>query len=169
MQIERITDKDEKEIKRVKLILIKKEIEEECATQAPFKLGPNEDIFLFMDDERVPFADQPYESKSEEETDDESYVEDAIPVEIDSDSSVTLSMTDDDFETTDPDKIDQALQEIIEELHQAANGYETLRSLLLPIIPVTEVAEVVQAAPTLYLKPMSKIAIQAVQTIGEEH
>ena len=72
VQIERITDKDGKEIKRVKPILLKKEIEEEYANQAPFKLGPNEDIFLFTDEERVPFADQLYESKSEEETDDES-------------------------------------------------------------------------------------------------
>ena len=32
---------------------------------------------------------------------------------------------------------------------------------LLPTIPVTEVAEVVQATPTSYLQPMSKIAIQA--------
>ena len=67
--------------------------------------------------------------KSEEETDDESYVEDGIPIEIDSDSSAALSMTDDDFETMDPIKIDQAL-------HQAANGYDKLRSLL-PTIPVT--------------------------------
>ena len=57
MQIKRITNKDGKEIKRVKPILIKKEIEEEYATQAPFKLGPNEDIFLFTDKETVPFAD----------------------------------------------------------------------------------------------------------------
>ena len=38
-------------------------------------------------------------------------------------------MTDDDFETTDPMKIDQALQQIVQELCQAANGYETLRDL----------------------------------------
>ena len=112
VQIERIMEKNGKKIKRVKPILIKKEIEEEYATQALFKLGPNEDMFLFTDDERVPFTDQPYELKSEEEADDESYVEDDIPIEIDSDSSVALSMTDDDFEKTDPIKIDQALQEI---------------------------------------------------------
>ena len=52
-------------------------------------------------------------------------------------------------------------------MHQAANGYETLRGLL-PTIPVTEVAEIVQVAPTPYLQPMSKAAIQALQTLGEE-
>ena len=41
VQIEGITDKDGEEIKRVKPILIKKEIEEDYATQAPFELGPN--------------------------------------------------------------------------------------------------------------------------------
>ena len=70
--------------------------------------------------------------------------------------------------TTDPFKIDQALQQISQGLCQAANGYETLRGLL-PTIPVTEVAEIVQVAPTPYLQPMSKAAIQALQTLGEEH
>ena len=114
----------------------------------------------------MPFADQPYESKSEEETDDESYLEDGIPIEIDSDFSAALSMIDDDFETTNPIKTDQALQEITEGLHQAANEYEKLRSLL-PTIPITEVAEIIQAAPTPYLQPMSKTAVQALQTSGE--
>ena len=113
---------------------------------------------MFTDEEWVPVADQWYEFKSEEETDDESYVEDNIPIEIDSDFSAALSMTDDDFKTTDPIKIDQALQEITKGLHQAADGYETLRNIL-PTIPVTEVTEVVQAAPTPYLQPMSKAAI----------
>ena len=63
-----------------------------------------------MDEERVPYADQPYESKSEEETDDKSYVEDDIPIGVDSDSSAALSMTEDEFETMDPVNIDQALQ-----------------------------------------------------------
>ena len=62
VQIVRISDKDGKEIKRVKPILIKKEIEEDYATQAPFKLGHNEDIFLFTDEERIPYADKPDES-----------------------------------------------------------------------------------------------------------
>ena len=112
VQIERIVDKDGKEIKCVKPTLIKKEIEEEYATHIPFELGPDEDVFLFTDEERVSLADKPYKSKSEEETDDDDYIEDDIPIEIESDSSAALSMTDDNFEATDPGKIDQALQEI---------------------------------------------------------
>ena len=99
-----------------------------------------------MDEERVPYTDQPYESKLEEKTDNDSYLENDIPIEIDSDSSAALSMTDDDFETSDPMKIDQALQQIVQGLGQAANGYETLRDLL-PTVPVTEVAGIVQVAP----------------------
>ena len=77
-------------------------------------------------------------------------------------------MTDDDFETTDPMKIDQALQQIVQGLHQAADGYETLRDLL-PAVPVTDVAGIVQTAPTPYLQPMSKATMQALQTLGEEN
>ena len=168
VQIERMVDKDGKEVKRVKPILIKKEINTDYATQVPFELGPGKDIFLFTDEERVPYAEQPYESKSEEETDDNSYLEDDIPIEVDSDSSAALSMTDDDFETTDPMKIDQALQQIVQGLHQATDGYENLRDIL-PTVLVTDVVGIVQIAPTPYLQPMSKAAIQALQILGEEH
>ena len=51
VQIERIVDKYGKEIKQVKPILIKKEINTDYATQVPFELGPGEDIFLFTDEE----------------------------------------------------------------------------------------------------------------------
>ena len=79
-------------------------------------------------------------------------------ISTESNSTAAESMLDKDFETTDLVQIDRALQEITMGLHQAADGYETLRSLL-PTILVTEVAEVVQAAPTPYLQPMSKAAI----------
>ena len=85
----------------MKPILIKKEITTDYATHVPFELGPGEDIFLFTDEEWVPYADRPYESRSEEETDDSSYVEDDVPIEVDSDSSTAASMTDSDFETTE--------------------------------------------------------------------
>ena len=137
----------------MKPILIKKEITTDYATQVPFELGPGEDIFLFTDEERVPYADHPYEPKIEEETDD--YVDDDILIEVDSDSSAALSMLDENFENTDPSKIDEALQEIIKGFHQAADGYEALKDLL-PTIPVTDVAKIVQVAPTPYLQPMSK-------------
>ena len=167
VQIERMTDKDGREVKHVKPILIKKEKETDYTTKEPSELGPNKDIFLFTDEERVPFADQLYESKSEEETDDESYVEDDISIEVDSDSSAALSMTDDEFETTDPIKIDQALQQITTGLRTPADGYETLQGLL-PTLLVTEIPTVAQAAPVPYLQPLSKPAVTALQTVGEE-
>ena len=151
----------------MKPILIKKEINTDYATQVPFELDPGEDIFLFTDEERVPYADQPYESKSEEETDDDSYLEDDIPIEVDSDSSAALSMTDDDFKTTDPTKIYQALQQIVQGLRQATNGYETLREILA-IVPVTDVVGIVQIAPTPYLQHMNKAAIQALQALQKK-
>ena len=95
-------------------------------------------------------------------------MEDDIPIEVDRDSSAALSMTDDDFETTDPMKIDQALQQIVQGLHQATDGYENLRDIL-PTVLVTDMVGIVQIAPTLYLQPMSKAAIQALQILGKEH
>ena len=167
VQVECMVDKDGREVKKVKPILIKKEITTEYATQVPFELGPSEDIFLFVDNEHVPYADRPYEPKTEEETDDDDYVDNDISIEVDSDSSAALSMLDENSEKTDPSKIDEALQQIIKGLHQAADGYEVLKDLL-PTIPVTDVARIVQVAPTPYLQPMSKAAIQALQTLGED-
>ena len=165
VQIECMIDKDGKEVKRVKPILIKKEITTDYATQVPFELGPGKDVFLFTDEEHVLYADHPYEPKIEEETDDDDYVNDDI--EVDSNSSAALSMFDENFENTDPSKIDEALQQIIKGLRQVADGYEGLKDLL-PTTPVTDVAKIVQVAPTPYLQPMSKAAIQALQTLGEE-
>ena len=161
VQIECMVDKDGKEVKKVKPILIKKEITTNYATQVPFELGSDEEIFLFTDEEHVPYADHPYESKIEEETDDDDYVDDDISIEVDSDSSAALSMLDENLEDTDPSKIDEALQQIVEGLRQAADGFEALKDLL-PTVPVTDVA------PTPYLQPMGKAAIQALQTLGEE-
>ena len=53
-------------------------------------------------------------------------------------------------------------------MHQAADRYEALRDIL-PTVPVTDVAGIVQIAPILNLQPMSKAAIQALQTLGEEN
>ena len=111
----------------------------------------------------MPYVDRCYEPRIEEETDDDDYVDDDVPIEVDSDSSAALSMLDENFEVTDPSKIDEALQQIIKGLHQATDSYEVLKNLL-PMIPVTDVA-----APTPYLQPMSKAAIQALQTIREEN
>ena len=166
VQIECMIDKDGKEVKKVKPILIKKEITTNYATQIPFELGPDEDIFFFTD-ERVPYADRPYEPKIEEETDDNDYVDDDVSIEVDSDSSDALSMLDENFEDTDPLKIDYALQQIVKGLHQAADGFEALKDLLLTVL-VTDVVKIVQVAPTPYLQPISKATIQALQTLGEK-
>ena len=103
-----------------------------------FELGPDKDVFFFTDEERVPYVDRPYEPRIEEETDDDDYVNDDILIKVDSDSSAALSMLDENFENTDPLKIDEALQQIIKGLHQVADGYEALKDLL-PTIPVTDV------------------------------
>ena len=115
----------------------------------------------------MPYADRPYEPKIEEETDDDDYVDDDVLIEVDSDSSDALSMLDENFEDTDPLKIDDALQQIVKGLHQAADGFEGLKDLL-PTAPVTDVAKIVQVAPTPYLQPMCKAAIQALQTLAED-
>ena len=67
-----------------------------------------------------------------------------------------------------PTKIDQALQQIVQGLCQAADGYETLRDIL-PTVLVTDVLGIVPITPTPYLQPMSKAAIQGLQILGEEH
>ena len=167
VQIECMIDKDGKEVKKVKPILIKKEITTNYATQVPFELDPDEDIFFFTDEEYVPYTDRPYEPRIEEETDDDDYVDDDVSIEVDSDSSDALSMLDENFEDTDPLKIDDALQQIVKGLCQAADGFEALQDLL-PTVSVTDVAKIVQVAPTPYPQPMSKAAIQALQTLGEE-
>ena len=76
-------------------------------------------------------------------------------------------MLDENFEDTNPLKIDDAPQQIVKGLHQAADGFEALKDLL-PTVPVTDVAKIVQVAPTPYLQPMSKATIQALQTLREE-
>ena len=167
VQIECMVDRDDKEVKKVKPILIKKEITTNYATQISFELDSDEEFFFFTDEECVPYAGRPYEPKIEEETDDDDYVDDDVSLEVDSDSSDALSMLDENFEDTDPLKIDDALQQIVKGPHQAADGFEALKDLL-PTIPVTDVAKIVQVAPTPYLQPMSKATIQALQTLGEE-
>ena len=167
VQIECMVDRDGREVKKVKPILIEKELTANYATQVPFELDSDEEFFFFTNEERVPYADRPYEPKVEEETDDDDYVDDDVSLEVDSDSSDALSMLDENFEDTDPLKIDDALQQIVKGLHQAADGFEALKDLL-PTVPVTDVAKIVQVAPTPYLQPMSKAAIQALQTLGEE-
>ena len=80
------------------------------------------------------------------------------PIEIDSDSSAALSMTDDKFEATNPHKVDDALQDIVEGLKKAANGFEELRSLV-PSIPVTEIPKLLETVPLPYVQPLTKLMV----------
>ena len=145
----------------------KKRTNNELCHTGPFDVDSDEEFFFFTDEERIPYADQPYELKIEEETDDEDYVDDDVSLAVDSDSNDTLSMLDENFKDMDPVKLDDALQQIVTGLCQVADGFEALKNLL-PTVPVTDVAKIVQAALMPYLQPMSKAAVQALQTLGEE-
>ena len=48
--MEHMIDKNGKEVKKVKPILIKKEITAHYATQIPFEFDSDEDIFFFTDE-----------------------------------------------------------------------------------------------------------------------
>ena len=59
-------------------------------------------------------------------------------------------MTDDEFEATNPQKVDNALQDIVEGLKKAANSLEELRNLV-PSIPVTEIPKLLETVPLPYI------------------
>ena len=77
------------------------------------------------------------------------------------------SMLDDDFETTNPLVFDASLVKITTGLKQAAEGFKELR-MLLPNIPVTDIPKLVEEVPLPYLTPMSKVLVQALQSVVEE-
>ena len=165
VQIVKMVDKDGKLVKKVKPILIKKEINREHATVIPFEKHPGE--VSFTDDERVPFRTTSPVEYVEEVTDDEDYKDDDEVISIESDSSAEESMLDDDFETVNPLMFDASLGKITTGLKQAAEGFEELWTLL-PNIPVTEVPKLVEKVPLPYLTLMSKALVQALQSVGEE-
>ena len=159
VQIVRMEDQDGNIVKRVKPILIKKEISQEYASVLPFE---DDDAPHFTDAERLPFHEISRGPYDEEATDEEDYVSDDHPIEIDSDSSAALSMTDDEFEATNPQKVDDTLQDIVEGL----NGFEELRSLV-PSIPVTEIPKLLKTVPLPYVQPLTKPMVQAIKSLGE--
>ena len=142
---------------------IKKEISQEYASVLPFE---DDDAPHFTDAERVPFRETTRGPYDEEVTDEEDYVSDDHPIEIDSDSSAALSMTDDESEATNPQKVDDALQDIVEGLKKAANGFEELKSLI-PSIPVTEIPKLLKTVPLPYLQPLTKPMVHAIKSLGE--
>ena len=151
------------ELADVKPILIKKEISQEYASVLPFD---DDDAPHFTNTERVPFRETTRGLYDEEVTDEEDYVSDDHPIEIDSDSRAALSMTDDGFEATNPHKVDDALQDIVDRLKKAANGFEELRSLV-PSIPVTEIPKLLETVRLPYIQPLTKPMVQAIKNLGE--
>ena len=126
----------------------------------------DDDAPHFTDAERVPFCEISRGPYDEEATDEEDYVSDDHPIEIDSDSSAALSMIDDEFEAKNPQKVDDALQDIIKGLKKAANGFEELRSLV-PSIPVTEIPKLLETVPLPYVQPLTKPMVQAIKSLRE--
>ena len=122
VQIVKMVDKDGKMVKKVKPILIKKELNREHATKIPFERHPRE--IIFTDAERVPLCTTPPVKYFEEATDDEDYKEDEEVISIESDSTAAESMLDEDFETTDPMMFDASLMKITAKLKQATEGFE---------------------------------------------
>ena len=121
VQIVKMVDKDGKIIKKVKPIMIKKELDREHATKIPFERHPEE--IVFTDAERVPLCTTPPVEYFEEATDDEDYKEDDKVISIESDSTAAKSMLN---EATDPMMFDASLIKITAGLKQAAEGFEEL-------------------------------------------
>ena len=165
VQIVKMVDKDGKMVKKVKPILIKKELNREHATIIPIERHPGE--VIFTDAERVPFHTTPPVEYVEEVTDDEGYKEDDEVISIENDSSAADSMLDDDFETTNPLMFDASLVKITTRLKQAVEGFEELQNMLRSI-PVTDIPKLIEEVPMPYLTPMSKVMVQALQSVGEE-
>ena len=100
VRIVKMVDKDGKMVKKVKPILIKKELNREHATKIPFERHSGE--IIFTDAEKVPLCTTPPVEYFEEATDDKDYKEDEEVISIESNSSAAESMLDEDFKTTDP-------------------------------------------------------------------
>ena len=157
-QIIKMVDKDRKMVKKVKPILIKKkEINREYESRVPFKKHIG--AISFEDDEQVPYRETDSVEYYEEATDHKEYKNDDEALSVQSDSSAALSMLDEDFEDTDPVKLDNSLQKITAGLQQAAEGYKELRQMM-PSLPVTEVPKLIEETLLPYLTPFSREMIQ---------
>ena len=140
VQIVKMVDKDGKMVKKVKPILIKKELDREHATKIPFERHLGE--IIFTDAERVPLRTSPSIEYFEEATDDKDYKEDEV-ISIESDSSAAKSMLDEDFKTTDPMMFDASLMKITAGLKQATEGFEELCKML-PSVLVTDIPKLIE-------------------------
>ena len=160
-----MVDKDGKIVKKAKPILIKKELNREHTSKVPFERHPGE--IFFAVDERVPYIETEPVEYYEEATDDEDYKEDDDVISIESDSTAAESMLDEDFETTDPMMFDASLMKITAGLRQATEGFEELQKMI-PSVLVTDMPKLIEETPLLYLTPLSKEMIRALQSVGEE-
>ena len=115
-----MVDKDGKVVKKVKPILIKKEIERNYARLEQFKKYVRE--MSFTDEERVAYREVPLTPCDKGVTDDGDYREDDEILSVESDSSAVQNMLDKDFENTDPMKFDASLMKVTAGLRQAAEG-----------------------------------------------
>ena len=165
VQIVKMVDKDGKMVKKVKPILIKKDLDREHATKIPFERHLGE--IILTDAERVPLHATPPVEYFEEATDDEDYKEDEEIISIESDSTAAEGMLDEDFKTTDPMMFDASLMKITAGLKQATEGFEELCKML-PSVPVTDIPKLIEETPLPYLTPLSKEMVQALQSVGEE-
>ena len=158
VQIVKMVDKDGNMVKKVKPILIKKELNREHATKIPFERHPGEIIFMHT---------TPPVEYFEEATDDEDYKEEEEGNSIESNSTAAKSMLDEDFKTTDPMMFDASLVKITTRLKQATEGFEELHKML-PSVPVTDIPKLKEETPLPYLTPLSKEMVQALQSVREE-
>ena len=163
VQIIKMVNKDGKLVKKVRPILIKKELDREHATIVSFEKHPGE--VSFTDDEWVPFCTTSPVEYVEEVTDDEDYKDDDEVISIESNSSAAESMLDDDFETVTPLMFNESVAKITTGLKQAAEGFEELQ-MLLPNIPMTEMPKLVEEVSLPYLTPMLKALVQALKMWG---
>ena len=158
VQIVKMVDKDGKMVKKVKPILIKKELNREHATKIPFERHLGQ--IIFTDAERVPLHTTPPVEYFEEATDDEDYKEDEEVISIESDFSAAESMLDENFKTTDPMMFDTSLMSITTRLKQATEGFEELCKML-PSVLVTNTPKLIEETSLPYLTPLSKEMVQA--------
>ena len=158
-----MVDKDNKIVKKVKPILIKKEIERSYARLEQFKKHVGE--ISFTDEERVVYREVPPLPYDEEVTDNEDYREDDEIVSVKSDSSATQSMLDEDFENTDPTKFDASLMKVTASLRQAAERFEELRQML-PSVPITDMPKIIEEMPLPYLNLYPKKWFRCSKVLG---
>ena len=165
VQIIKMIDQNRKMAKKIKPILIKRELDREHDTKLPFDKHPGE--IEFTNAERVPLRTEPLLDYYKEVTDDEEYKENDEVISIESDSSTADSMLDEDFEVTDPLKFDASLMKLSNGLKHAAEGFEELRQMF-PSVPVTDLPKLTEETLLPYLTPLSKEMVQALQSVGEE-